>query len=228
MAQRTPVVVNATDTGHVKIGSGDTITSTSIPVSMLEDNGITANADGLYAKKAPVITSSKHTVFISDTDGNVDLNGQSLLTRDARGEFQFNVTDNKFSSDACGPFGSGVYWRKRVELSQVGTINSANPLTVWTMHLPCTGDGRIISHRLIRDPQVHGHPAPAKPTVDIWLICDEVPTHLYDLTNNTITQITRSTDSTNTGLPDFPIAADGEDPVQPQYVVEYAFMDYVF
>lgn len=162
----------------------------------LIDNLITSGG-GLYA-------AQKETIKYADMTGYIICEGP----------------DNPSAEVACGKFGSGVYWKKKITLSKVK--NGDNDILVYPQLLsfPCKSDDTPVPYQLIINyPLIQSGQTPY---IYLYLICSGIPTHIINLRTLYKSEIRRGVAiTTPTGLDDiYETANPGNGP---QFVLQYMY-----
>jgi hypothetical protein len=134
----------------------------------------------------------------------------------------FECSDDKAAALASGHFGAGVYWKSTYTLrkADAGIVNI--PVQVRAKNMPCLEDGSLVPHQVfVGDVKSKNN---ATPTVEVWLVCSSMPTHTIKLTEGTITKMQRGNDpGVNYGLPEYPIAPEGEPTISPAGTITYFY-----
>lgn len=162
----------------------------------LIDNPITGGG-GLYA-------AQKETIKYADMTGPIICEGP----------------DNPGAEVACGKFGNGVYWKKKITLNKVKNGDNAILVYPQLLSLPCKSDSTPVPYQLIINyPLIQSGQTPY---IYLYLICSEIPTHHINRRTLYKSEIRRGVAiTTPTGLDDiYDTANPGSGPY---YMLQYMY-----
>lgn len=192
--------------------------------SVAHDNSL--NGNGTTADKLSVRVSNRagNTLLLIDQDADEEGGlyvppANALKRRTTSGYFAFNYPDSTASANACGKYGSGVYWKAEVTLSQPDNGDANVLVHAQLLQIPCRSDKTPVPYQLFVDYKSVN--STQKPGIYLWLICTEAPTHLLDTSTGTVTQLTQGDGGIPGGLND--LYPTGDVAVEPRYIVQYLF-----
>lgn len=182
-------------------GQGTTDDPFAVQVSPAEGNALSSTESGLFVA------------------GGSD---ETLQRGAGGGNFSFGYPDTPSGKNACGKIGNGVYWKitNSLDKAPAGSV-IVNP-SYWLKSLPCMEDGTLVPYQLIVD-YVKAANTNSTPTVAVWLICHGIPTHTINIETKALTKLQRSQGSDTSGLPDYPVAPEGEFAQEVQYSRQYFY-----
>lgn len=229
-------------------GNGSNNYPLSVRVSNLNDNVIKMQRngndhDGLYIPDDTFLKSIQHDntlsgdgtnarslyVNVSNKEHNrMKLTGAGLYVSpattmkyaDTMAPILCEGPDNLSEETACGKFGKGVYWKKKVTLTNARKGDNNIRATANLLSLPCKSDGTLVHYQLrIEYPTIR---ATDTPYIYLYLICMEIPTHFITLSGKYIAKIYRGVAiMTPTGLDDIYDAANPGN--GPYYSLQYIY-----
>lgn len=192
--------------------------------SVVHDNSL--NGDGTTNNKLGVRVSNRANNTLQFIDQEVSAEGglyvppaKSLKRKTTSGNFSFNYPDSTAGASACGKYGSGVYWKTDVTLSQPDDGDTNVLVHAQLQQIPCRSDKTPVPYHMFVDYKPTG--GAQKPSIYLWLICMEAPTHLLDTSTGTVTQLTRGDGGVPGGLSD--LYPSGAVAIEPRYIVQYLF-----
>lgn len=192
--------------------------------SVAHDNSL--NGDGTTNNKLGVRVSNRANNTLQFIDEEIGDEGglyvppaKSLKRKATSGNFSFNYPDSTAGANACGKYGSGVYWKTDVTLSQPNDGDTNVLVHAQLQQIPCRSDKTPVPYQLFVDYKSVN--STQKPGIYLWLICTEAPTHLLDTSTGTVTQLTRGDGGIPGGLND--LYPSGSVAIEPRYTVQYLF-----
>lgn len=128
--------------------------------------------------------------------------------------------DDLSAEYACGKLGNGVYWKKKVVLTKAKYGDNNILVYPYLTTIPCKSDGSPVPYQLLVNyPLIQSGETPY---VYLLLICSEVPTHTFSLTDRYKREIRRGIAiTTPTGLDDvYGVSNPGSGPY---YTLHYMY-----
>lgn len=234
--------------GDGTAGDPLTVRISNLPDNIVQVRQQADNSGGLYASNLSYLTRVHHgdgltgdgtpdnelSVLISPQSDNAlrlidestsSENGlyvpaNATLKRSAvSGNFSFNYPDDTAAAAACGKYGNGVYWKTLVTLNGANTGDANVLAQAYLRRIPCHSDKTPVPYQIFVSYRTVS--SSEKPSVIIWFICTEVPTHLLDTTTGTVTQLTRGVGGISGGLGD--LYPTGDTAVEPEYIIQYLY-----
>jgi hypothetical protein len=153
----------------------------TMPADLRTGDGITGMGIAMAPLKVRLSENPGNQLTI-ESDGGLYMGAASALASSSgQGNFVTGVPDNPNDLDSHGRIGSGEYWKVTQDL-YTAPQGSRNIVVLTEMvELPCLEDGTLIPYSI----QAKALKAPVgqTPTVEIWFICTQQPTHvIYPLT----------------------------------------------
>lgn len=201
------------------------VNGNTIMKSVAHDNSL--NGDGTTDDKLGVRVSNRANNSLQFIDQEADAEGglyvppaKPVKRKATSGNFSFGYPDNPAATSACGKYGSGVYWKTIVTLSQPDDGDTNVMVHAQLQQIPCRSDKTPVPYQL--SAEYRAISSSEKLSVMLWLICMEAPTHLLDTSTGTVTQLTRGDSGTASGgLND--LYPSGNVAIEPRYIVQYLF-----
>lgn len=128
--------------------------------------------------------------------------------------------DTPGAETACGKFGTGVYWKKKIMLREASSGDNNILVFPDLISVPCKSDETPVPYQLlINYPTIKPGNTPH---IYLLLICTEIPTHTINLINRHKAEIKRGVAiTTPTGLDDIYSASNpGSGPI---YILRYMY-----
>ncbi len=201
------------------------VNGNSFMQSVAHDNSL--NGNGTTNDKLGVRVSNRANNTLQFIDEEIGVEGglyvppaKTMKRKATSGNFSFNYPDNTAGASACGKYGSGVYWKTDVTLSQPDNGDANVLVHAQLQQIPCRSDKTPVPYQLFVD--YNSVSSSQKPGIYLWLICMEAPTHLLDTSTGNISQLTRGDSGLSSGgLND--LYPSGNVAVEPRYIVQYLF-----
>ncbi len=192
--------------------------------SVAHDNSL--NGNGTTNDKLGVRVSNRDGNTLQFIDQEVGAGGglyvppeRTMTRKAASGNFSFHYPDNPAATSACGKFGTGVYWKTIVTLSQPDNGDTNVMVHAQLQRVPCRSDGTPVPYSLRAEYRAIS--SSEKLSVVLWLMCAEAPTHLLDTSSRSVVRLTRGSAGAPGGLSDLYPTADTS--VEPMYTIQYLF-----
>lgn len=192
--------------------------------SVNHDNSL--YGDGTTDNKLTVSISSKPDNTLQFIDQEVGAEGglyvpptKVLKRAAASGNFSLGYPDNPAANSACGKFGNGVYWKTTTTLSAADTGDTNVLVQAYMKQIPCRSDKTPVPYQLLAD--IRTTSSTEKPSVVLWLICMEAPTHILDTSTGNVSQLIRSNNGIPSGLDDLYPAGNVSN--EPWYILQYLY-----
>lgn len=195
-----------------RVHHGDGLTGDGTPDNELSVLISPQSDNALHLINEP--TSSRNGLYVP---------ADATLKRSAAGgNFSFNYPDNTAATAACGRYGSGVYWKTIVTLDNANTGDANVLAQAYLRRIPCHSDETPVPYQIFVSYRTVS--SSEKPSVIIWFICTEVPTHLLDTTTREMAKLCRGYNGLSSGgLNDLYPVADTGSPVEPEYIIQYLY-----
>lgn len=192
--------------------------------SVAHDNSL--NGDGSVDDELGIRISNKTDNVLQFIDQEVGAGGglyvppaKAMKRKTTSGNFSFNYPDSTTAASACGKYGSGVYWKTDVTLSQPDDGDTNVLVHAQLQGVPCRSDKTPVPYQLFVD--YNSVSSTQKPSINLRLICMEAPTHILDTSTGNISQLTRGDSGVSGGLSD--LYPSGDVAIEPRYIVQYLF-----
>ncbi|WP_218078325.1 hypothetical protein [Escherichia coli] len=200
------------------------VNSSAFMQSVAHDNSL--NGDGSVDDELGIRISNKTDNVLQFIDQEVGAGGglyvppaKTMKRKTTSGNLSFNYPDNPAAASACGKYGNGVYWKTIVTLSQPDNGDTNVMVHAQLQQIPCRSDKTPVPYQVFADYRAIS--GSEKPSVMLWLICMEAPTHLLDTSTGTTTQLTIGASGVPGGLND--LYPSGDVAIEPRYIVQYLF-----
>lgn len=145
---------------------------------------------------------------------------ETIKYADITGPIICEGPDNPGAEVACGKFGGGVYWKKKITLNKAK--NGDNDILVYPelLSIPCKSDSTPVPYQLIINyPLIQSEQTPY---IYLYLICSETPTHHINRRTLHKSEIRRGVAvTTPTGLDD--IYSTANPGSGPNYMLQYMY-----